>query len=251
MKLQDQLFDAVLTGDISAQQRITAELNKLHTPYQYKAEATTHAVSGLADFINDPMSSPMSIFIFLGKQYPEWVDWEFDTVVQKLWFDFGLALNDSAKDRVYALRIAKKSGQPFTDWFAFNQVAMALCGVGADFVTLRAPDVGMVVFTATLLRELQPEEKFDEEVVRYLCVYFVHAGIYAPPPSLAELLWIPFKWFVSLEMQSTWHDVYSRYNMIVHAEGDEFNDEDVVHIQSERLKDAELAAIAYSNAGQK
>lgn len=247
MKLSDQLFDAVLTGDKLAQDRIRAEIAALS-----KSRSHTYDQQGFspeyATVLESADAGPMQVAKWMSQTYgKDWNTWENETIRQRLFSDFNLAPGDIVMDRLFAIKVAMNSTQPLEDWYAFNQVAVALCGGGADFLVLAAPTPAMVVFCLEFCRGYHPEAEVEEEVLKYICSLLVSNGIYVPPPSLYDDLNVVMKWMTSVEMQSHWHDIYLKYNDIA-ANPDADHGDDLVSVQAHRIHDAETAALHYAGA---
>lgn len=243
LSLTDQLYDAILTRDTAAETAIKAKLEQLRDPHFY-ASAPTAIDVDFANVINDSHSTPLEIAEFMTRVYgPEWPKWEHATIEQKLLSDFMTAMTTASADRLWALKSCLVSTEAMNDWYAFNQVAMGLAGVGADFITLRMPTPGIVVFCFTLLKETHPDVEFDEEVIKYVCSLIIDNGIYCPPPSIFDEISTVMRWMLSKEIQLDWHEIYTAYNEMTLTTVPE---ENKIQIQAKRLYDTEAAALAYA-----
>lgn len=245
MKLSDQLFDAVLTGDKPAQDRIRAEINALSASRSHNYDQ-----QGFSPDYTLPIESgdatPMRVAKWMSQTYgSDWNTWENATIRQRLFADFNIEPSAVVSDRIFAIKAAMNSLEPLSDWYAFNQVATALCGSGADFLVLSAPTPAMALFCLEFCRTYHAESETEEEVLKYICAILIADGIYVPPPSLYDDLNIVMKWMTSKEIQDLWHDIYLKYNEIA-DNPDVGHGEDLVAIQARRIHDVETAALHYA-----
>lgn len=245
LKLSDQLFDAVLTGNQQAQDKIRAEIAALSQTRSHNYDSQGFSPD-YAAILDRPDAAPMAIAKWMAATYgPEWNTWENETIRAKLFHDFGVAMSQTTSDRVFAIKAAMNSTQPLEDWYAFNQVAMALCGSGADFLVLAAPTPAMAIFAFEFCKTYHPDFEPEDEVLKYIaCIMYIN-GIFTPPPSLYDDVNIIMKWMTTKETQALWHEIYLKYNDVASSpEAD--HGEDVVSIQAQRIHDAELAALKYA-----
>lgn len=247
MKLSDQLFDAVLTGDKLAQDRIRAEINALSASRSHTYDQQGFSPDYVKTLESDD-TTPMHVAKWMSQTYgKDWNTWENETIRQRLFADFGMDPSAVISDRIFAIKAAMNSTQPLEDWYAFNQVCLALCGSGADFLVLSSPTPAMAVFGLEFCRTYHGDIEVDEEVLKYICTMLIADGIYVPPPSLYDDLNVVMKWMTSVEIQGYWHDIYLKYNEIA-ANPEADHGEDIVAIQARRIHDAETAALHYAGA---
>lgn len=196
--------------------------------------------------LNDEHSSAIRCYNFLNQVFGEdWHTWEIETIEKSLWIHYGVALEDTNRDKLLAIRHLCNSDGAFWDWFEFNQLCLSFSGAIADFECLRAPSPGMVINTVKAMNYIRPDRNsfFGDEVLKYICVLLNNEGLYISPPSILFIINDEMKKLVSQEMQSKWIDILKRYNSLLSGETAE---ESEIDIQARRLVVAEAAALTYS-----
>jgi len=146
-----------------------------------------------------------------------------------------------------SIRHVCRSDGPFSDWYEFNQVALSFAGAIADFEMLRAPSPGMVINAANVLVQLRPDREafFSNDVLKYMCITLYDNGIYAPTPSLINLISETMKKFVTTQMVSKWPMISAKVEDIKKDTSTNLEETDI-DIQATRIVNAEAAALAYN-----
>ena len=238
-ELSKQHYEAILTGDHEKAAQLKEQIDEQVKLAQRKSTISPSAVNTILGDDNTPVTE---VYDFLqGKYGDNWWNWEIETLEHELWSDYGLAMSDNTADKVQALKMLLNNPRPFLDWYYFNQLCLAMCGVGADFTSLRSPSPGMVIATMKSMMAIRPEEQFSRDVKKFACITMLHEGICTPPPSLIGILKEEFEPLVSEETIAMWPDVYRKCADMVDLE--EFGDaDDPVDIQARRLIVAEHAS---------
>lgn len=241
-KLSERILDAYMVGDKEEAGRLVKEAEELSKVRQRSTKVSPVAVNTI---LNNPNASPINIYDFLNKSFGEdWWQWEYETLEQLLWTRYGAVLEPINADKIWAIKHLCNSNKPFRDWYEFNQIAIAFGGAIADFEVIKSPSPGMIVNAVTAMQYIRPEEAFDIEVKKYICVLLHAEGIYTPLPSLTALIKDDMAEFVSSHTKEAWPNVYKRYQKIIEDKDAQLN-ETITDIQVRRLIHAEEAALAY------
>lgn len=241
-KLSEQLKDAYLLdkpGEIERIQR-EIELGKIAR----KDPVTPTKINTL---LNDESASAIKIYNFLNRSFgPDWWEWEFETLERLLWIKYGTALEDTNRDKIFAIRHVCRSDGAFADWYEFNQAALSFSGSIADFEYLRSPSPGMIINAVKTLNHIRPDREsfFSNDVIKYICVALISEGVYIPPPSLIRIIKDTMKKMVS--NSEDWLSIFKRYNKFMNNNYTDVK-EDTVDIQAKRLLKAESSALVYSS----
>ena len=238
------LYEAVISGDVSEVDRIKNEIEKRAEDLKPKVKEN---VVNFNTVLNDERSSAKSVYIFLNKEFgPDWWEWEIETLDHMLWLKFSVALEENNRDKVLAIRHLCRNDQPFFDWFEFNQLCLSFSGCIADFEMLKKPSPGMIISAVKTMNIIRPEREsnFGNDVVKYICISLMDDGIYVPPLSIAGIIGMAFSELVSKETRPLWNDIYKKYKLIVTGENQQIED-NIVDIQARRLMSAEASALSY------
>lgn len=198
--------------------------------------------------LNDERSSATKVYDFLNKSIgSDWWELEFETIERLLWINYGTALEDVNRDKVWAIRHVCRSDNPFADWFEFNQIALSFSGSIADFDHLRRPSPGMMINAIKILNYIRPDRSsfFSNDVLKYICLSLKNDGIYAPPPSIVGLIRKQMENFISDDTRAKWAGIYKKYKQMLNNNTDEPIEETVEDNQAKRLIKAEAAAQEY------
>jgi len=244
-KISEQLSDAYMMGD---QEKI-AELKQKSQDYadSIQKQAEKFNPVKVNNILNDDNAPSSKIYHFLnGKFGEDWYDLEFETIERLLWVDFGTVLEDTTRDKIWAIKYLCGSQRPFLDWWMFNQIAVALSGFIADFEFIRSPSPGMVINAVNTMVSIRPEEPFSREVKKYISILLISEGIYIPPPNLMSIIKDEFEDMVSPEMKSKWSSILNRYKEMLTSKKYQVK-EDIEDIQAKRLLKTEEAATQYGS----
>jgi len=244
-ELSQRLMNAYMAGtpeDISEVKAEIAEFQKS------RLTAKKENVIRINTVLNDDHASAIRVYDFLNQALGvDWWEWEPETIEQTLFIRYGVALEDVNRDKVMAIKHLCGNDRAFSDWFEFNQLALAFSGVIADFEMLRKPTPGMIISTVKVMNYIRPDREsfFGEDVLKYMVISLIDDGIYIPPPSILLLTKKNMSELVSSDTKKEWINILKRYNQIVTGEDLEIK-EDLVDIQAKRLVNAESAALTYS-----
>lgn len=242
------MMDAYMMGNIEEAKRISQQINdefkaKVDASFPERKSTPDDSVIKVNTSLNSDDTSAVEIDGFLSKHLGEdWWDWEIETIIQKLWVEFGIALSDSVNDKVLAIRHLCRSDLPFRDWYEFNQIALSFGGAIADFTHLRKPSPGMVINAVKSMNKIRPdaENDFGDDVIKYIAICLIDDGVYAPPPSIEALISSRMRELVSKESSDMWPSVKEEFKKAL-ASGTA--DETSQGIQAKRLIKAEASAL--------
>lgn len=218
-----------LEGRIDAIKQV--ELNKLPKPSPVAANA----------ILNDEEASPIDVFEFLNQSLgKEWPEWEMETIEHMLFTDYAFALEDTNRDKLYALKVLATCDEPFEEWYVFNQCATSITGHGADFYVFKKTSPAMCLVALTTMKHIHPDKEVNLEVGRFICLVFNDSGIYTPPPSHFDTLKDDMERLVSEDVRKIWQEAILLYSSYLKEEIKEFP-ETAAGIQALRLMNAESA----------
>jgi len=235
-----------MMGDQELVKKIQAEIDLRFSQSQPKKQNTSIKVNTV---LNDDSSSAISVYEFLNKAIGEdWWELEFETIEKLLWINYGCALEEINRDKIWAIRHVCRSDGAFSDWFEFTQVALSFSGSIADFEYLRSPSPGMIISTVKSLNHIRPDREgfFGNDIIKYICIILRDNGIYTPPPSLNYLISEEMNKMISQEMRSQWDGVLTKLKEIVEKKTGDV-EETIIDIQAKRILKAEAAAIEYGS----
>ena len=195
--------------------------------------------------LNDEKSSAKSIYDFMSSSLGvDWWELEFETIEQLLWLNYGVALEEINRDKLWAIRHVCRSDRAFHDWFEFNQVALSFSGAIADFDQVRSPSPGMTINAVKTLNHIRPDRElfFSNDVLKYICIIFKEDGLYVPPPSISNLIKETMSKMISPSTKARWNKVRERYSDIINKKNKDMK-ESFIDIQAKRLVKAEAAAV--------
>ena len=245
-KLSTRLMNAYMSGTDEDIAQVKSEIEA-----EQKARLTPKKenILKINTVLNDEHSSAIKVYDFLNQAAigVDWWEWETETIEKLLFMNYGVALEDVNRDKVFAIRHLCRSDGAFSDWFEFNQICLSFCGVIADFEAIRAPEPGMVISTIKAMNYIRPDREafYGEEVLKFICILLRDNGIYIPPPSIIFIINKTMAPMISDEMKSKWVAILNRYNEIA-SEQNLVLEENEVDIQARRLINAEAAALIYS-----
>jgi hypothetical protein len=243
-KLAKDLMDAYMMGDKERVGKIQNEINLKYEQSLPKEKTKTVQINTV---LNDDTSSAISVYDFLNKAMgQDWWELEFETIEKLLWVNYGTALEDINRDKVWAIRHVCRSDGAFSDWFEFNQAALSFAGAIADFDHLRSPSPGMVISAVKTLNYIRPDREkfFSNDVIKYICILLKENGIYTPPPSLFVMIEKEMRKIISPEVSAEWNDVLKRLRDITKKKVMDI-EENVMDIQAKRLLKVETSASKY------
>lgn len=243
-ELSERLMDAYVTGDADEIKRIRQEIRAREAELRPKANTTTIKLNTV---LNNDMAPAVNVYLFLNKAFGDnWWEWEMETIERMLWMNYGVALEDVNRDKVWAIRHTCRSDRCFSDWYDFNQVALSFGSSIADFEYLRKPSPGMVISAVKTLNTIRPDREgfFGNDVINYICVLLIDDGVYTPPPSLVFMIRPKMEKMVSSGMKKNWIPILRRYNQLVKKEKPEVKETEI-DIQAKRLVNAEASALVY------
>jgi hypothetical protein len=243
-ELASKLMDAHMVGDQQAIQTIQAQINEM-------AENAAAKPSGddafrIRTVFSNDNASAIKMYDFMNEKFGvDWYDWELETIERMLFITYGVALEGVNRDKLFAIRHVCISDGCFSDWFELNQVALSFSGSVADFECLRTPSPGMFINAVKTVVHIRPDRnnEFGIDVLKYLCIAFIDAGIICPPPSLFDLLQSTFIAMVQKSTSDIWPDILKRSRELINGKRD--IEENTIDIQASRILRVELAALSY------
>ena len=124
---------------------------------------------------------PLQLLQVLNQRYKQaWIDWEPDTLWWAIRKDFG-PVGDVTRNKIQALRLALSSNRPWQDWDAFEKCSLSWNDQIPIFGAYQPMTPSQTAFGVHILKELQPELEFSNEVKAYIAAVLEEAGIvYAP-----------------------------------------------------------------------
>lgn len=121
---------------------------------------------------------------------PEWWLWEPETIRTALQRNFQAGPTELNWNKLQAVRTVHVSpGLVFDEWECFLPVITALNNVIPDFNILQLPSPARLYAGVGMLRMLDPEENFSEEVKRFIAASLLHEGIFFAPGELSFVQW--------------------------------------------------------------
>lgn len=244
LRLSEQLQNAYMLGNKDEIDRLNKEINDKAVSLQKKVTVSPLAFHTV---LNDDNSSPIKVYEFLNQSSlgNDWWELEFETIERLLFVNYGVALDDNNRDKIWALKIICMNDRVSKDWFLLNQISVALHGVIADFEILRVCTPAMMISTILTIQKIRPDCEWSRECKKFASIIFVCEGWIAPPPSLHSLLNEEFAELINKDSLVCWPDVYHRYEEMVAKKQVEFGEE-MIDIAAKRMYCAELASREYN-----
>jgi len=239
-------MDAYMVGSASDVDEIKQEIDRKLEESRAKRDDNVIKINTV---LNDDTSSAILVYNFLNQAFGDsWWEWEFETLERLLWINYGVALENINRDKIYAIRHLCRSDGSFNDWYEFNQLALSFAGVMADFEYLRNPSPGMVVNAVKAMNHIRPDKasSFGIDVIKYICVLLKNEGLYTPPPSIYDIISNEMKSMISTDMIELWPQIYERYKELVLGKAIDLQ-EVAVDIQIKRILKAESSALNYGS----
>lgn len=242
MSSASSMLDAVMRGDAGAMDILKEAAEAKKVAVSRKDEDRFKITTVLNDDDADASTIYEFLNVGLGK---DWWEWEIETIDRMILIKYGVALEEVNHDKVLAIRHVCRSDGAFSDWYEFNQAALAFCGCIADFECLRNASPGMAIATVKTLNLIRPDREgfFGEDVLKYICVICINEGLYAPPPSVEAMISKYMADMVSPEQVQKWPAIKAKYAEIV--KGNKDVKEDEIDIQARRMLKAEGSALTY------
>lgn len=232
MELHKQYYNAIITGDKEAAERIKGELEKISSPKRISPIIVNNV-------LGDDNTPAITVYNFLNDKFKdEWWDWEIETIEKILWTEYGLVMTDRMAEKIQSIKFIINNQRAFLDWWYFNQTANSMCGSPADFTSIVSPSPGMAIAAMRVMKAIRPDEEFSRDVKKYVSLILIENGIYTPPPSVP---------YIKEEMEDLvsnkemWPSVLSALTKIIDKE-DLGEEDDSISIQARRLLVAEKAA---------
>jgi len=126
----------------------------------------------------------LALYYFLNDHYKrDWWDWEPETIWQTLDHD-GITVDEDIKDMVLAFQLCVNSMAPFEHWHIFEKVGHAFNNNHVDFTVIQPLEPDEVAMAIKVLRSIQPETEFDQEVLRYMAACCKQAGLVYMPQDM-------------------------------------------------------------------
>lgn len=234
---------AILSGNRPEAARLDSEINaEIRSRYTKPARSDRY----VSTILSNDDTPALQLYDFLEQRYPDWWQWDIETVEDVVVRDYARPFDDVVADKIQALKLLCNNQRVFSDWFLFNQFAVAVSGYIADFVDMKYPSPGMVVAAMQIMRKIRPEEEFGRDVKKMAAIVLKQDGIYTPPPTIFDI--VKDEMEVSDEMKALWPRVVSKVLEMVKTRNYGDDSDDVVDIQARRLVNLEKAAATYSGS---
>lgn len=240
-KLSEELMHAIFSGNNELADSIRDKINN-----KYQNTAKDNTPKYVADTFGGSDISIKHIEKNMEQLFgKEWWELEIDTIKQ-LMTSKGIKMPpENNWDKIMAVKAVMNSDAPFFDYASFDHVSGPFNGIVNNFQTVTVPSPGMIICTIKSLNHLRPDRDkwFSDEVIDYIIEILLSYGIYAPPPTLYELIGKKMKNKISEDSLNMWKDIYSLYKKYNSGSlsPDEINSEEPANIQAKRLYKAELA----------
>lgn len=149
-----------------------------------------------ANILRHHDAHPLVLDLLLTKEFgPEWWSWEPETLRQVIPQQFKTAegyapISELVWNKLQAVRTVHVSpGLVFDEWECFLPVITSLNNVIPDFNVMQLPSHSRLLAGVGMLKALDPEETFSEEVKRFSAAALLHDGIYYAPGDLSFCQW--------------------------------------------------------------
>ena len=127
------------------------------------------------------MSNPreaLTVFHLAEATFPNYYELEPETLKE------GVGLSDLECEMVFVCQEIFTNHNVFRDWHVFEKAICVLNGRPANFLVTQELDPSEVVWGIEVIRKLDPESHFSEEVLSYIAVIFYDSGLIFLPESL-------------------------------------------------------------------
>ena len=241
-KLSMDLMDAYMVGD----KKLIADLKaKADVKLEHARIDTKVTPMLVSNSLSNQDAKSMDIYNLMNKSFgSDWWEWEIETIDKMLWVRFGMVLEDANRDKVLAIRHLSNSNLAFSDWYEFNQIAVAFGGGALAFDVIVSPTPGVIMSSVELMKAVRPGEEVNSEVKKYISILLIAEGIYVDPPTLSWLIKDEMASMVSNQSKEMRNRVYVRYrDMLTNRSYRPV--EEAEDIQARRLMRIEKASITY------
>lgn len=130
-----------------------------------------------------PNAHPLTVLLLLINRYgQDCLEWEPETLRTTLRKD-DITLSESVWTKIMAVRVVVTSPSPWRRWEQFHWVSYGLAGRAPNFVYLERPEIGFLMSAVDMMRIVDRERPFAEEIDKFTAVVLRDRGImYAAPP---------------------------------------------------------------------
>ena len=112
-----------------------------------------------------------------------WLEWDPAVLRVELEHVVGGPASDHNVEKLQACRLSHVTHHPWHEWQVFEKVVHALNNNLPEFRVVQGCSVGQMWVTLDILRELHPDDQFEDEVKRYMAACMLHAGVtFCPGP---------------------------------------------------------------------
>lgn len=127
---------------------------------------------------------PLALNLILLKEFgPEYFGWEPETVWVEIYKTWGASTSDINKNKIQAMRTIHVTEQPYERWEVFDDVCAGLSGLPPLFDVIQRPSPGRAAYSMDVMKKAREEQKFSEEVLKYVAAVLLdHGLVFAPPP---------------------------------------------------------------------
>lgn len=143
---------------------------------------------GSLEILSSRNSTPQQIIVAMTKLFKsDWLEWEPSTIRAEIREETGSdpdQWEDGVWDKLMATKACVLSGSAWQDWEAFLAIAQAFNGMRSDFIVARVCSPAEVAWAVECMKEIRPEERFEDEVVSFMACILINDGITIAPTVL-------------------------------------------------------------------
>ena len=236
-KLSEQLYEAVINGEKSEQERIQLLINQGKStdpkPVENKVPDSTWFRTKI---FNTDNINPLDIKSELDRKYGDaWIGWLPETLDRTIFLDYTTILNQVVREKLLAMKSCINSNIAWLDFDIFSKTVLALNGVIPSFKYKEDPTVAQIIKALRVMVTLREGELFDDDVSKYIATVCKKEGLVMELPQLSFIK--PFMIQLTLEENLKYRPVIEeRFRQVIRDRNiDTLKDDDLVDIQVRRL----------------
>jgi len=125
----------------------------------------------------------LELFKSLQEYFPEYIFWEPETIYQVIGVDQS-QVPLKIREKVEALKAFLRNNLVWTDWHIFENAVILINNQTPNFNVIQRPRVREVAYAVDILNKIK-EEKFSEEVAKYIAAVARDRGLIVLPENLS------------------------------------------------------------------
>jgi hypothetical protein len=129
-------------------------------------------------------SSPSILFKVLNSKFPEWKEWEPETIWDTIRNVTGSSPDESNRNKIMAAKALYASDDFFTEWHVFEKIVLAFNGIVPNFVVHEEPSPGQIAYAVGEANKIIAGI-FSHEIIRYVRFIFGENGFLLFPKELS------------------------------------------------------------------